>query len=113
MVTVILRKRVIVTDGLVFEAEREVSLPIQPFVGLQLYNTEWRTPGCDQSEDSIEEIAYDFKTGRLLCYLPHDDFRPDSSGSDDWTEEDVRQRYRDWKIDPDYPRKPPWNCEWN
>jgi hypothetical protein len=99
MVPVILHQRVIVADGLVFDAEREVSLPIEPFIGLTLYNTEWNPPGCDESEVEIENIAYDLKTGRLVCYLPVADFRLESSGSDDWTEEGVRQYYRDWKLD--------------
>ena len=113
MPTVILCKRVIVTDDLAFDAEREVRLPIPPFVGLCLYNDERVPRGCDPSEDHIEMVAYDLKTGRILCYLPVSDFRPESSGSDDWTEEDVREYYRDWKLERDDLRKPPLTCERN
>jgi len=98
---VLLKKRVIVEDGLVFDAEREITLPVQPFVGLDLYNSEWHPPGCDESEDRIESIGYDLKTGRVICYLPIDDYRPESSGCDDWTEKDVRQYYRDWTLTRD------------
>src|SRR6266542_158248 len=93
---VLLQKRVILAKGLIFEAERELDLPIQPFVGLTLYNTEWCPPGCDESEDGIKEIAYDLKTGRILCYLPIDDFREEDNNY--WTEERVRQRYRAWTL---------------
>jgi hypothetical protein len=99
MFSVILHKQVIVSDDLVFKAEREVSLPIPPFVGLNLYNTDWAPEGCDESDDIIEEIGYDLKTGRLICFLPKEDYRPESSGIDDWTEEDIRQHYRDWKLE--------------
>ena len=109
--TVLLHRRVIVANALIFQAEREVRLPIEPFVGLRLYNTEWRPPGCDENEDRIKEIAYDLKTGRVLCYLPTDDYRAESSGSDEWTEEDVRQRYRDWTLERVTPRKPPRGTE--
>ena len=98
MLKVILRKRIIVADDFVFDAEREVDLPIPPFVGLQLYNTEWQMPGVDESEDHIEAIGYDLTMGRVLCYLPVTDFRPERSGSDDWTEEEVRQIYRRMHI---------------
>src|SRR5712691_8776979 len=98
MFKVILRTRVIVTDDLVFKAEREVRLPIPPFVGLHLYNSEWRFPGCEESEDHIREIAYNLKTKQLICYLPTHDFRYESSGSEDWTEKDVRDYYQDWKL---------------
>jgi hypothetical protein len=43
-------------------AEREVTLPIEPYVGLVLYNSHWRPDGCDESQEHIEEIAFDFKT---------------------------------------------------
>jgi hypothetical protein len=101
MLKLLLRQRVIVADGLVFDAEREVALPIAPFVGLLLYNTHWRPPDCDESEEPIEKIAYDLKTGHLVCYLPDDDYRPESSGSDDWTEQEVGEYYRDWVLQPD------------
>jgi len=76
--TVILHKLIIVRDDLVFDAEREVRLPI-PFVGLQLYNTEWTPPGCDETEDRIQAIGYDLKTGQLICYLPVDDYSPEEN----------------------------------
>jgi hypothetical protein len=98
---VLLRQRVIVEDGLVFDAEREATLAVQPFVGLWLYNTVCPPPGCDESGEPIEEMAYDLKTGRVICYLPIDDYRPESSGCDDWTEKDVRQYYRDWTLTRD------------
>jgi hypothetical protein len=113
MPTVILCKRLIVTDDLVFDAEREVRLPIPPFVGLRLDNSERVPEGCDASKDHIEEVAYDLRTGRILCRLANGDYRPASSGSDDWTEEDVREQYRDWRLERDYLGKPPWTCERN
>jgi hypothetical protein len=106
MLKVILRRRVIVEDGVVFDAEREVSLPVAPFVGLRLYNTERVPEGCDESEDPIKEVACDLKTGRIFCYLPVADFRPESSGSQ-WAEEDVREEYLDWKLGRDHRVKPP------
>jgi hypothetical protein len=105
-VPVLLRQRMIVADGLVFDAKREVTLPIQPFVGLTLYNTSMQPIGCDLSENAIERVAYDLKTGRVICYLPIDDYRPESSGSDDWTEKDVRERYRAWTLKRDENCKP-------
>jgi hypothetical protein len=99
MFIVVLHKRVILKDGLTFDAEREVSLPIAPFVGLHLYHAEWVTPGCDESDDDIEKIAFDLKTGQLICYLPEADYRPEHSGCDDWTEEEMRQHYRDWNLE--------------
>ena len=95
---VLLRRRVILTHGLIFDAQREVILPIQPFVGLTLYNATWSPPDSDDSEDRIEEIAYDLKSGRLICYLRRDDYRPESSGSNDWIEDDVIEHYRDWTL---------------
>lgn len=103
-VPVLLRQRVIVADHLVFDAERELALPIEPFAGLILYGTHRKPPGCDPSEEHVEEIAYDLDTDRVICYLPTDDYRPESSGSDDWTEEDVWAEYRDWKLTRDEPR---------
>jgi len=99
-------KRVVMSDKLVFDAERELALPIQPFVGMHLYNTEWRPPDCDESDDEIEEIAYDVNTGRVFCYLPVDDFRPES-GDDEWTEEEVLEHYRDWTIKRERFDEPP------
>jgi hypothetical protein len=96
----ILRKRVIVSDQLIFDAEREMELPIPPFVGLRLNDTESKTRGGDESEDLVEMVACNPNTGQVYCYLPHDDFRPESSGGH-WTEEDVRECYRDWAITPD------------
>ena len=55
--TVLLRQRVIIAERLVFDAEREVTLPIQPFIGLHLYNTTWVLPGSDESEEQIEDMA--------------------------------------------------------
>jgi hypothetical protein len=97
---VLLRQRVIVKDGLVFDAEREVTLFIQPFVGLWLYNILWHPPGSEESDEPIKEMAYDLKTGRVICYLPLDDYRPESSGCE-WTEADVRQYYQDWTLTRD------------
>lgn len=101
MHNVLLHKRVIVSDALVFDAEREVSLPLAPFVGLCLYNTESRPPDGDESEDWIEEIAWDLKTGRVICYLRDDDYRAASSGSLSWTEKEVRRRLQGWSLTPD------------
>jgi hypothetical protein len=113
MLPVTLSQRVILADGVVFDAEREVGLPIPPFVGLQLYNTHWRSPGDDESEEPIEAMAYDLKTGRLVCYLPVDDYRAESIGSADWTEDDVRERYQDWVLQPDKVPKARGEGEWN
>ncbi len=96
--TVVLHQRVVMADGLAFDAQREVSLPIQPFVGLCLYNTLWCPPDCDANEEPIEKIAYDLKTGRVFCFLRVHDYRPESSGSDYWTEDEVREYYRDWTL---------------
>jgi len=105
-VPVVLRVRVIVADNLISNAEREVTLAIQPFVGLNLYNSTRVPPGCDFTDEKIQAIAYDLKTGQVICYLPLDDFRRQSSGGD-WTEDEVRKRYQDWKLDRDtgIPRK--------
>lgn len=99
--TVVLRKRIILTDDIIFDAEREVRLPIQPFVGLRLYNSEYRPRGFDESEDRIDAIAYDFKTHQVICYFQLDDFREEASGADDWTEEEVRDYHRDWTLTQD------------
>lgn len=104
---VTLQKRVIFSRDLIFEATRELALPVNPFVGLRLYNAEWRPPGFEESEDEITEIGYDVKTDRLFCYLPTDDFRKEASGSDDWTEQEVRAYYRDWTLKRDIPPKVP------
>jgi hypothetical protein len=109
---VTLHKRVIVRDGLVFEAEREVELPLPPFVGLILNASEWVPPGCGESEDVIREIACNSTTGQVICYLTHDDFRQESRDGE-WTESDVRRSLRDWKIaertysksEPEEPKK--------
>jgi hypothetical protein len=98
MFKVVLLKHVIVTDSLAFDAEREPTLPIPPFVGLSLHNTDVVPPNCDEGEDVIEEIACDLKSGRTICFLPDEDYRPESSGCNDWTEQDVRQHYRDWTL---------------
>jgi hypothetical protein len=97
MPMVFLRKRIIVSDNVIFQAEREVKLPISPCVGIRLYNTEWQAPGCDESEDRIEAIAYDLKTGRTHCYLSTADFRPEKSDAV-WSEDDVRALFQDWKL---------------
>jgi hypothetical protein len=97
---VLLRQRVIVDDGLVFDAEREVTLLIQPFIGLWLYNILWHPPGSEESDEPIEEMSYDLKTGQVVCYLPRTDYRPESSGCE-WTEADVRQCYQDWTLTRD------------
>lgn len=107
MHTVLLYKRVIVSDSLVFDAEREVSLPFLPFVGLRLFNTEWRPPDCDESEDWVEAILYDLKTGQVICELRADDYRPKRSGAcgggngSGLSEGDVRRRLRGWTLTPD------------
>ena len=113
MIRVVLRKRIIVSDHVIFDAEREVGLPIAPFVGLRLYNDQWVPPGCDGSDEPIEEVAVDLQSGRTFCYLPNDDYRPEISGSPDWTEDDVRQHYRDWQLRRDSVGRPRWDCEWN
>ena len=42
---------------------------------------------------------------RVVCVLADDDYRFEGSGSADWTEEEVRRIYRDWKLAPaDRPR---------
>jgi hypothetical protein len=56
-------------------------------------------PCCYEHDHGIEWIAYDLKTGRIICYLPIDDYRPEISGSHDWTEEDVLEHYGDWKTE--------------
>jgi hypothetical protein len=101
VIPVVLQKRVIVHDGLVFDAERELHLPVPPCVGMLLYNTEWRPPDCGESEDRVEQIGFDAATGKVYCYLPLNDFRPEFSGSDGWTEEDARDRYQDWTLTRD------------
>jgi hypothetical protein len=102
MLKVTLCKRIIVNDDLILEAERDVELPIHPFIGLVLYNTEWNPPDCDDSEDEIEFIAWDLKTNSVHCYLPLVDFRPESSGGQ-WPEEDIRERFQDWRLQRDIP----------
>ena len=101
LLKVLLRKRVIVDDGLAFDAEREIELPIAPFVGLELFNAFWVPPGCDDPEDVIEMVGFNLKASRIECYLRMDDFRPEASGSDQWTEQDARERYRDWTLTQD------------
>ena len=88
----------IVNDDLIFNAEHDVDLPIAPCIGLQLYNSEWRPAGFDESEVRIKEVAYDLKTGSLICYLPCDDFRYEASGCSDWTEKEVREYFRHWAL---------------
>jgi hypothetical protein len=100
---VVLHQRVIVDDDNVFRAEREMVLPFPPFVGLTLLQAEALPAGCDPSEDSIREVAYDVATGEVSCYLPCQDYRPEQSGSDDWTEEEIRGYYKDWKLVRDSP----------
>jgi hypothetical protein len=65
---------------------------------LYLYNFQWRPPDFDEAEDLIRDIGYDLKTGQIVCYLPSDDFRVESSGCDDWTEKEVREYYQDWTL---------------
>lgn len=110
---VTLHKRVIVADGVAFDAEREIDLPLAPFVGLRLYGAQWVPKGCDPSEDPIKEVGYDLPSGKLLCYLRHDDFRPEASGSADWTEDDIREHYRDWKLTREPLGGPPVDPERN
>jgi hypothetical protein len=100
MIKVVLQKRIIVDDGHVFDAEREVELPIDPFPGLRLYSTEWTAPDWDESEDTVEEVATDLKSGRILCILTCGDFRRESSGGD-WTEDDVRELFQNWTLTRD------------
>ena len=95
---VVLHQRVILSSDLIFEAERELDLPIPPFNGMRLCSTEWSPPDWDQSEEVIDMVYYNLKTGNVECFLPINDFREESSGSDDWTEEEVREKYRDWKL---------------
>src|SRR5437763_621066 len=97
-IRVLLHKRVVLADDIVFDAERELELPIPPSVGMALFNTEWRPPRSDDSEDHIESIGYDAKTARISCFLPPDDFRLEQSGSNEWTEKHVRDRYRYWTL---------------
>jgi hypothetical protein len=111
-VPAILRQRVIVDDGLVFDAEREVTLPIQPFVGMVLYNVHWSAVEPDEGEEPIKEVACDLKTGEVFCYLENRDFRPESSGCH-WTESEVRERYQDWKLTRDEMCRPSPNHERN
>ena len=99
---VVLCQRVIFSDELIWDAEREVHLPIQPFVGLVLLNCEWKPPDFDQSEDPIEHVFCDLKTGRVCCYLPISDYRYESSGCDDWREDEVRERYQGWTLTRDF-----------
>jgi hypothetical protein len=84
-----------VDDGRVFDAERKVELPIGSFPGLRLYNTEWTAPDFDESDDTIEVVASDLKSGIIRCYLPCSDFRRESSGGD-WTEDDIRELSWSW-----------------
>jgi hypothetical protein len=91
MIKVLLQRCIIVDDGHVFDAEREVELSIDPFPGLLLYKTEWGEP------DVVEEVASDLKSGRVLCVLPCGDFRRESSGGD-WTEDDIREIFQDWTL---------------
>lgn len=103
--TVCVCRRIVVNDRLLFSAEREIELPIAPFVGLQLFNLVAEPPGCDESDDSIEAVGFDLHTGQIICYLDLDDYRPEASGSDDWTVEDVKDRYRDWTLKQESSRK--------
>jgi hypothetical protein len=98
---ILLRRRVILTDIVAFEVEREVDLPLPPFVDLRLENSVWSPPGCDESEDEIQEIAYDLNSGQILCFLEVDDYRPQSSGNSGWTEAKVRQHYQQWAVKRD------------
>src|SRR5260370_25551524 len=91
-VKVILKQRVIVSGRLVFEAEREVRLPIQPFVGLVLYHVDWHPPGCDDGEEVVEQIAYDLKNGHLICYFDIHDFRFKASVGH-WPAKWIRERF--------------------
>jgi len=40
--------------------------------------------GCDDSEESIDMVAVDVRSGQTYCYLPIDDYCPEVSGCD-WT----------------------------
>jgi hypothetical protein len=106
-VRVLLCKRVVASDRLAFDAEREVELPFAPFVGLRLYETERVFLGSDPSEDTIREVAVDPTTGQIYCYFDVDDFRYEESGGH-WSEKEVRQCYQDWTLKDDVlePRKP-------
>jgi hypothetical protein len=95
--TVLLCQRVILNERVCFDAERELRLPIEPFVGLRLYNTLIQVSE-DDNEEEIEVIGYDLKTGRVSCYLTINDFRPEASGVPDFTEQDIRDEYRDWTL---------------
>jgi hypothetical protein len=96
-------RRIIAADGLFFSAEREIELPMAPFVGLQLFNLVSEPPGCEESDDSIEAVGFDLHTRQIRCYLELDDYRAAASGSDDWTVEDVKDRYRDWTLKQEEP----------
>ena len=95
---VTLHKRIVVCDSLALDAEREVNLPVPPFVGMRLYGIECES--TNEAEDVVEAIGCDVPTGRIHCYLPVDDFRPEESGGV-WTEEEIRERHRDWVLTPD------------
>lgn len=97
MITAFLRKRIIVAAKVVFDAERKVRFPIQPHVGLVLYNSVWCPFGPDESQEIIETIGYDLKSGHVECYLRTHDYRRKSSGGD-WTEQEVREVHRDWTL---------------
>ncbi len=102
MFKILLHKRIIVADGLILEAERELNLPIPPCIGLRLYSTEWTPPGCDDNEDIVDQIAWDVRTGRLHCLLPLADYRPERSGSH-WAESDIRELFQDWTVRQEMP----------
>jgi hypothetical protein len=95
---VTLHKQVVVSDHLAFDAEREVVLPMPPFAGMRLYGIECDSIG--EAEDVIDAIGCDLPTGRVSCYLPVDDLRPEFSVGV-WTEEEIRERYQDWVLTPD------------
>ena len=51
---VTLHKRIVVSNYLALDAEREVNLPLPPFVGLRLYGIKWDD---DEAEDEAAELG--------------------------------------------------------
>jgi hypothetical protein len=98
---VTMHKCVTVSGHVAFDAERDVDLPVSPFVGMRVYGAVWALNGCDRSDDPIEEVGCDLPSGKMLCDLRRGDYHLAASGRDDWTEEEVRKHYRDWKLSPE------------